>query len=51
MKQNLQYLPEPHTYFTVRLALDSPLDVVALLGVSAIIAFAAWWFAVKRRRR
>ena len=51
MTEPIQYLPERHTDFTAELVLESPLDVLVIVGLSVLIGFAVWRFAVGRRRR
>lgn len=51
MKETIQYLPERHTDVTVDLALESPLDVLAVVGLALLAVVAVWRFAVRRRRR
>jgi hypothetical protein len=50
MSQTIQNLPERHTDFRARFALESPADVFALLAIVAIIGLAIWWFFVRGRR-
>ncbi len=47
---SLQHLPERHTDYGVRFAIDSPSDVFALLALVALVGFVIWWFFVRRRR-
>jgi hypothetical protein len=49
MNQTLPRLPERHTDFRFRFALESPADVFALLAIVALVGFVIWWFFVRRR--